>query len=256
MTRPAPLFVSHGAPSLLTGASEARAALKSLGESVRQPKAYVVISAHWESSPIRVTASPHPETIHDFRGFGDYLARFEYSAVGDPALARQIVERLRAAKLQAEIDLERGLDHGVWVPMALLKPVPDAPVLQVSLPARASDDGSSFALGLALETLVDQGVQLIFSGAPTHSLRDAIGAAEAAPVQDFAVEFNDWIAARLQAGQTLDGWHAAPHAARNHPTPEHLRPLLAAAELGSAERLHHSWTHGALAMDFWRFAAA
>lgn len=249
----APLFVSHGAPSVLTGASAAREFLAGHGAGLATPRAYLVVSAHWESDPIRVTASPRPDTVQDFRGFGDYLARFQYPARGDAGLAKRVAAHLSAAGLESVMDPARGLDHGVWTPMALLKPEPDAPVLQISLPARASADDASLALGRALAPLAGDHYQLIFSGAPTHSLRDAIGAAEDAPRAAFAVRFNAWLAERLARNSSLDAWRSAPDAARNHPTPEHLRPLIAAAQTGRAERLHHSWTHGALAMDVWRF---
>ncbi|MCW5725147.1 MAG: dioxygenase [Maricaulaceae bacterium] len=258
MTRPRDiLFLSHGAPSLLTGRSVARDFLTALGARLPAPRAYAVVSAHREQNPLSVSAGAQPPTIHDFSGFGPELERFIWPAKGDPQLAQDIANRLDAAGLAARADGEAGLDHGVWVPLAVMKPRPDAPVIQISLPARGSDDAESAALGAALAPLAAEDVQLVFSGSLTHSLRDALRAPEDAPVLAEAEAFAAWARPHLTAadGAALTRWREAPQAARNHPTPEHFRPLiaaLAAAGSGGAQ-LHESWTHGALAMDVWAF---
>ncbi|MEE2565924.1 DODA-type extradiol aromatic ring-opening family dioxygenase [Hyphobacterium marinum] len=259
MTVRNPLFLSHGAPSLLTGRSQARAFLTKFGSRMAEPASWIVVSAHWESGPVKVTASSRPSTIHDFAGFGEVLARYQYTANGSPELAVHIAARLKAVGISAETDANRGLDHGVWVPLALLRPQPQAPVIQVSLPPRQSQDHASAELGAALAPLAREGHQLVFSGSLTHSLRDALGAPEDAPPLAEAESFAEWARPKLVAGDlsAILDWRSAPHAARNHPTPEHFRPLIAAlaASGGGGEALHAGWTHGALAMDVWRFPA-
>lgn len=256
------LFLSHGAPSLLTGRSQARAFLEGFGPHLTGARALGVVSAHWESDPIRITASDRPETIHDFRGFGAELERFIWPVSGAPELAAEIAGALADEGIRAELDTGRGLDHGVWVPLALALPAPDAPVVQISLPARTAPDTATVDLGAALGRIAAHlDVQLVFSGAATHSLRDALPAPEEAPVTAFAESFNTWVAEQISAGALTElmQWRSAPEALRNHPTPEHLRPLLAAmAAAGGAagRRLHASWTHAALAMDIWAFPAS
>lgn len=254
MTRPA-LFLSHGAPSLLTGRSPARDFLSTLGASLPAPSAYVVVSAHWEARPIRVTTATAPATIHDFRGFGETLQTFDWPAPGDPDLAQTILTRLQAAGIDAAADPLRGLDHGVWVPLALIEPEAQTPVIQVSLPAHSSTDEDSWRLGQALAPLADDDIQLVFSGSLTHSLRDALSEPELAPPAPFAMAFADWARQVMRAGRWSDlmDWRSAPEAQRNHPTPEHLRPLIAAAGAASGPGVqrHESYTHAALAMDVW-----
>jgi 4,5-DOPA dioxygenase extradiol len=251
------LFLSHGAPSLMTGGSEARVFLEQLGPALEGAHALVVVSAHWESAPLRVTAVPKPTTVHDFRGFGPELERFTWPVSGAPELAKTLAAELTSRGVKTVPDRERGLDHGVWVPLALALPSPEMPVLQVSLPQRDSEDDAARRLGAALGEIASElGIQLVFSGAATHSLTDALKAPEGAPVAPFAEAFNDWVAQALESGDAdeLANWRAAPQAARNHKTPEHFRPLLAAtaaAEGQAGRRLHASWTHGALAMDVW-----
>jgi 4,5-DOPA dioxygenase extradiol len=254
----APIFLSHGAPDLyLRDEAPAHRFLRALGPQLKA-RAAVVISAHWEAGPIRVTASPRPATIHDFRGFGPELDAFDYPVDGDPALAAKVLAHLEAAGLEAVADPRRGLDHGVWIPFALMRPQADMPIVQVSLPARSASDADVVALGRALVPLAQEEVQLIGSGSLTHSLRDSLGASELAPPAGFAEAFRDWADARIAAFD-LDGLldrASDPEAGRNHPTPEHFRPLLAvmaAAQGSTPERLHASWSRAALAMDVWRF---
>ena len=254
MARPA-LFLSHGAPSLLTGQSAARDFLIRLGEIRPSPAAYVVVSAHFESAPVAVTSAHRPATVHDFRGFSEALHSYDWPAPGAPEQAEALVTQLNAAGIDAVPDAHRGFDHGVWVPLALMEPDASIPVLQVSLPGRHSTDTDSWRLGRALAPLSEDNIQLVFSGSLTHSLRDALAAPEDAPPAPFAREFADWARQAMAAGHwsELMNWTAAPQARRNHPSPEHFRPLLAAAGAasGPGEQLHESYTHAALAMDVW-----
>lgn len=257
MTARNPIFLSHGAPSLLVDGSAANVFLKRWGATLAPPVAWVVVSAHWESSPVRVTSAPRPETIHDFRGFGPVLETFEYAAKGDPELANRIVRLIEAAGLAAMADPQRGLDHGVWVPLALMTPAPSAPVIQVSLPGRQAGEEDTATLGRALAPLARDGVQLVFSGSMTHSLRDALHAPVGAEPMSFAEDFAVWAREAIRTGDSdrLRAWRSAPQAARNHPTPEHFLPLIAAMNAGGGpgDQLHESWSHGALAMDVWDF---
>lgn len=251
----APLFISHGAPDVLTTPSEAHRALKALPlpDGIR---AFLVVSAHWEAEPVRVQTLSRPATIHDFRGFGPELEAAQYPVPGDPELGERVIRMLDAAGIPSLADPQRGLDHGAWIPLKLMRPQADIPVVQVSLP---DSDAATIALGRALAPLATQGVQLIGSGALTHSLRLSLGSAEDAPAHPAAVAFRSALMPALESGDLsgLQDWAQAPMAAVNHPTPEHLRPLFFAMAAGgkAPELLHHSWSRSALAMDIWRFAA-
>lgn len=249
-----PLFISHGAPDVLTVASPAHNALRAL-ELDGSTRAVLVVSAHWEAEPVRVQSAATPATLHDFRGFGPELERAVYAAPGSPSLAAQTLALLREAGFEAEADRKRGRDHGAWIPLALIRPEADVPVFQVSLPG---SDTAAIALGRALAPLAREGVQIIGSGSLTHSLRASLRAPETAPPHPDAQAFSNWLAPKIATGDVsaLAGWQDTPMSAFNHPTPEHFRPLLtamAAGEGGPAKMLHQSWSRGALAMDIWRF---
>lgn len=253
------LFVSHGSPMLALEDGPARSFLMQLGQTLGRPRAVVVFSAHWEAPGPLVTAAPRPETIHDFYGFPAALHAMRYPAPGDPVLAGEMARRLQEAGLPAGLDAARGLDHGAWVPLSLMFPKADVPVVQVSI-----DPGLGPAyhlrLGEAMRPLRSDGILVVGSGSATHNLRELHRGDPGAAPPVWVTDFAEWLSAAVEAGDAdaLLAWReTAPHALRNHPTDEHLLPLfcaLGARTAGQAgRRLHTSHTYGALAMDVYAF---
>ncbi|MDA8231851.1 MAG: class III extradiol ring-cleavage dioxygenase [Magnetospirillum sp.] len=251
------LFVSHGAPTLATGDHPARAFLSALGARLGRPEAIVVVTAHWTTRQPSLSAGAHPATIHDFRGFPPDLYTLLYPAPGAPGLARLAAGRLRTAGLEADIDESRGLDHGTWVPLLLMYPAADIPVVQVSVQPGLGP-AHHLRLGRALAPLRRENILVMGSGAATHNLAEYGDAAS--PEPSWARDFAEWLAENVEAGSTdalLDYRARAPAAARNHPTDEHLLPLFAA--LGAAtpgtpgRRIHASTDHGVLRLDAYRW---
>ena len=258
------LFVSHGSPMLAVEDSSARRFLLALGARLPRPRAVVVCSAHHDDAGIAVTGAERPGTIHDFGGFPRELYALRYPAPGDPQLARQIAGRLTAAGLPADVDAARGLDHGAWIPLSLVYPGADVPVLQVSIDSEQTP-AHHFALGRALRPLRDDGVLVLGSGGVTHNLRMYFGAAQGRhddPPLEWVEAFNEWTAGAVLARRFDDLLHyvgRAPYAAQNHPTPEHFLPLFvtlgAAHDDEPASRLHASYDRGLLALDAYAFGA-
>lgn len=255
------LFLSHGAPTLAVEDSPAHRFLRSLGASLGVPRGIVVFSAHHIAPGTTVTAAERPATIHDFAGFPRALYDLRYPAPGDPALAAEIAGRLADGGMAVRADAARGLDHGAWVPLSLMYPEADVPVVQVSIDPRRGPR-HHVELGRLLAPLADQDVLVIGSGGITHNLYELSWSEEAA-TPAWARDFAEWVGARVAEGDVdalVDYRQIAPSATRNHPTEEHFMPLLAA--LGAAgpaargERLHTSFTLGALGMDMYRFGAA
>ena len=255
------LFVSHGATTLALADSATGRLLDALGASLPQPRAIVIASAHFEASPTRISSAAEPATIHDFGGFPAPLYQLHYPAPGDPALAGRIVARLHAAGLPAAEDPQRGLDHGMWVPLLRMYPRAAVPVVGVSVDSGPGGATANHAIGRALEGLRDEGVLVIGSGGLTHNLGDlAWHAGDDAPPAAYAAAFAEWAHGRLVEGQVeamLDWEHDAPQARRNHPSSEHLMPLYTALGAGGAApratRLHHAFEFRTLCLDAWRF---
>ncbi|HUN43850.1 MAG TPA: class III extradiol ring-cleavage dioxygenase [Acetobacteraceae bacterium] len=255
------LFISHGSPMLALEPSPARDFLAGLGMSLPRPQAIVIASAHWDTPYPAISAVETNDTIHDFYGFPPALYAMRYPAPGDSALAQRIETLLRDAGLNADLDSARGLDHGAWVPLSLIYPEHDIPVLQVSLQAEQGPE-HHLLLGQALTALPRENILVIGSGTFTHDLgRLRRATPDVAPAPD-VVAFADWMHAALQQNRTGDllAYRSkAPHAAAQHPTDEHLMPIfvaLGAAGGGArATRLHASTRYGTLRMDAYAFVA-
>lgn len=250
------LFISHGSPMLALEPGESGVALRRLAAELPRPRAIVIVSAHWESRELHVNANPLPETWHDFGSFPAALFAVQYPAPGAPGLSRQVVERLTSADLPATSDPHRPFDHGVWVPLSLMYPQADIPIVQISLP---SQRGPAFQTGVgkALASLREEEVLIIGSGSITHNLRELDWHAGPERVEPWALAFRDWMIEKLQADD-VDALHdyrrLAPQAARNHPSDEHLLPLYFARGAGGRFGVEHQgFTLGALGMDIYRF---
>jgi 4,5-DOPA dioxygenase extradiol len=245
------LFVSHGAPTLLLEGGPTVTFLSQLGRELGRPRAVLCVSAHWESDAAIVSAAERPETIHDFRGFPPALYEMRYDAPGAPKLAERVRSLLVDAGIACSIDLDRGLDHGAWVPMKLMYPDADVPVLQLSVQSRR-DPAHHAAVGRALAALRDEGVLVLGSGSAIHNLRELKWGDD--QPEAWARDFGDWLDRAVEAGDTdalLQYRQRAPSGARAHPTDEHFLPLfvaLGAGEQAKGRRLHGAFSHRNLGM--------
>lgn len=250
------LFISHGSPMLALQPGASGPALQRLAADLPRPRAIVVMSAHWESRELLVSGSPAPETWHDFGGFPRELFAVQYPAPGDPALAQQIVELLAADGLPARLDNQRPFDHGTWVPLSLMYPAADIPVVQVSLPSHMGP-ALQTRIGQALRSLREQGLLLIGSGSITHNLGELDWRAGPQSIEPWAGDFRDWVVDKLSAQDETalhDYRKQAPYAERSHPSDEHLLPLYFARGAGGEFSIaHQGFTLGALGMDIYRF---
>jgi 4,5-DOPA dioxygenase extradiol len=260
MTLPS-LFLSHGSPTLPLTDTPARSFLSEFSGTLARPSAILVVSAHWETSVPTISAVDRNDTIHDFRGFPQALYELRYPAPGSPAVAARTADLLRASGIDCRIDRSRGLDHGAWVPLLLMYPQADIPVLQLSLQPHLGT-AHHLRMGRALAPLRQEGVLIIGSGSMTHDLSEFRGHGPNDPAPDWVTAFADWFHSALTAGRTddlLDYRRQAPFAVKNHPSEEHLLPLYvamgAAGENAGAERLHASATYGVLRMDVYAFRA-
>lgn len=258
-----PLFVSHGAPNMILYDSPTRSFLAELGARLPRPKAVVSISAHFMASRPAVVADPKPEMIYDFGGFERELYTMTYPAPGEPTLAGRILDLFETAGLEPARIEKRGYDHGTWIPLKLMYPAADIPVVQVSVQPRR-DPRHHWEMGRALAPLAGEGVMILASGSLTHNLHAAFDRRGGFRPRDEAPEawvtaFADWIAEKIAAGDVealLDYRAQAPFAGRNHPTDEHLLPLFVALGAGGAGTVLHRATENAvLALDAYRFAA-
>ncbi len=257
MTRFPAVFVSHGAPNLILYGSPVRDFLSTYGDRLGRPRAIVMVSAHFEAQSPTLTGDLAPEMIYDFSGFEPELYEIKYPAPGDPALAARIVDLLGGAGIQAGVIQNRGFDHGAWVPLKLMYPDADIPVVLLSVQTRLGAQ-HHLELGRALAPLRDEGILVIGSGSLTHNLRElfAGGHSPDAKAPEWVMAFQDWVFGKMTGGdfgELVDFQTRAPYARENHPTIEHFLPLFVALGAGgenpSVERVHVSGDHGVLQLD-------
>ena len=213
------------------------AAWAALGKRLPKPDAILVISAHWLTRGVWLTAMPQPKTIHDFSGFSEALLDIQYPAPGSPALAHRVRNLFGQAVVLEEH--EWGIDHGAWSVLRYLYPNADVPIVQLSLDGSLSAE-AHYALAKQLAPLRDENILILGSGNIVHNLRFIDWDAGAAPLP-WATEFNQFFMSQILAKQhpPLLDWQGAGDAARlSIPTPEHYWPALYPLALqGSGEEV-------------------
>jgi 4,5-DOPA dioxygenase extradiol len=225
------IYLGHGAPPLVDDPLWV-VQLAAWAGALPRPRAILMVSAHWESAPLTIGATDDDvPLVYDFGGFAERYYRARYPAPGAPALAAQV--RGLLAGLEPVTDLPgRGLDHGAYVPLTVMYPDADIPVLQISMPSL--DPQRLMRIGQALRPLRDEGVLIVGSGFLTHGLPFLRDFRFDAPAPGWSAEFDHWAAEALDSGDVdaLVNFATAPAARYAHPTTEHFAPLF--VTLGAA----------------------
>jgi 4,5-DOPA dioxygenase extradiol len=233
MHRMPALYLGHGAPPLVDDPTWTRELAAWAGRLPR-PTAILIVSAHWESAPLTIgaTATGVP-LVYDFGGFPERYYRTQYRSPGAPELAAK-VEALMADTEEVAQQPNRGLDHGAYVPLTVMYPDADIPVLQISMPTL--DPQRLLDLGRRLKPLRDEGVLIIGSGFLTHGLPFLREFRVDATPPGWSTEFDAWageVLARGAVDELIDFRNQAPGMPYAHPTIEHFAPLF--VTLGAAD---------------------
>ena len=247
------VFISHGSPMVAIQRGPYQDALAEFSRSLR-PRAIVAISAHWGSGKtIDITGSARHTIIHDFGGFPAALYELTYNAPGSPDLAARIAGLLGAGGWAAKINQERGLDHGVWIPLRLMYPAADVPVVELSIPLQLSPE-ELYKVGAALASLRREGVLVLGSGGIVHNLRLVNFGDQHTAVEQWAGEFDGWFRDAMQQKnlhELFDFAKAAPHAHLAVSTFEHFAPVftvLGAGGAGVVSTIYEGFEHGSISM--------
>lgn len=209
--------------------------LQGLIDSLPQrPAAILVVSAHWEAPVFTVGSAGRPALVFDYYGFPEHTYRLEFGAPGSPGLAQRVRHLLGDANIASAEDDQRGWDHGVFVPLKLVTPDADIPVVQLSLKADL-DPEAHLAAGRALAPLRDEGVLIVGSGMSWHNTR-GVSPASAEHSMTFDRWLEDAVTHPANREAALAQWDAAPHGREGHPREEHLLPLMVAAGAAAGER--------------------
>ncbi|WP_113907641.1 DODA-type extradiol aromatic ring-opening family dioxygenase [Aliidiomarina celeris] len=229
------LYISHGGgPLPLLGDAAHKELVQQLehyARKIEKPEAIVVVSAHWEADVPTVTAGANPNLIYDYYGFPEESYHIQYPAPGSPALAQALADAFAAHGLPLEQDTERGFDHGMFVPLKLMYPNADIPVVQLSL-VKSLDADMHVRMGEALQALKGKNILLLGSGFSFHNMK-MFFTSETAEIRAQNLAFEHWLQDTLgnpdltehERKARLVGWQQAPSARFCHPREEHLLPL-------------------------------
>ncbi|GAA4076502.1 dioxygenase [Nocardioides kongjuensis] len=224
------LYIGHGAPPLLDDALWSSQLAAWAGDLPR-PKAILIVSAHWESAPLSLTASGVP-LVYDFGGFAPKYYQMTYETPDATAFAKQVAAMMPRTE-PIHQHSSRGLDHGAWVPLKIMYPEADIPVLQMSMPTH--DPGRLMEIGRRLKPLRDEGVLIIGSGFLTHGLPFLTSWQLDAAAPGWSSDFDAWAGEAMARGDVdeLASYRdKAPGMPFAHPTVEHYTPLF--VTLGAA----------------------
>ena len=245
--------LGFGPKAEMDGLASYLASVKALPRT--QPKALLVVSAHWEEAVPTVMTAEKPPMFFDYYGFPRESYELSWPAPGDPKLAARVGDLLGAAGFQTSANSERGYDHGTFVPLKVTYPEAQIPTVQLSL-KKGLDPKEHLAIGKALAPLRDEGVFILGSGMTFHNLR-AFRDPRSVPI---AETFDAWLreATTQQAAERdrrLIDWESAPAARLAHPREEHLLPLMVVAGAAGADRATTAYngTFGGLRLSAYHF---
>jgi 4,5-DOPA dioxygenase extradiol len=224
------LYISHGAPPLFED-GQWMGQLLAWARALPRPRGIVIVSAHWESAPAALSSTgAGTPLVYDFGGFDPMYYDMQYSTPDAQELGRRLREVLTGGGTVERTG--RGLDHGAWVPLKVMYPAADIPVVQLSLPTQSPE--RLLAMGGRLRQLRQEGVLVIGSGFMTHGL-PFVDFRRPDIVPAWSAEFDAWAAEALASGNVEELSHyaqRAPGLPYAHPTVEHFTPIFVA--LGAA----------------------
>jgi len=229
------IFIPHGGgPLPLLGEKSDHNLIKflqTLGGTFKKPDVIVVISAHWEETQPTLTSAENNSLIYDYYGFPEASNNTQYATAGQPEMAEKIQQLLQQHKINAQLDTQRGLDHGAFVPLKLIYPQADIPCIQLSL-INNLDAAEHIQLGQALNSLRNENILILGSGFSFHNL-PALMQPNHSEVDEKNLAFENWLIdtccnpdiSESERKDKLIHWQQAPFASYAHPRAEHLLPL-------------------------------
>lgn len=198
-----------------------------------KPSAIVIVSGHWEEAKFTVYRHKQPGLFYDYYGFPEQTYRLQYPAEGSPEIAGKIMDLLKENHIDVMAEENRGFDHGVFVPLKVMFPDADVPVVQLSLKTGLNPEVHT-ELGRALKPLRKDGILILGSGNSYHNLHAMMSGRD----NDDSEVFDRWLDEAVTGDiedriNSLNNWSKAPAARMAHPREEHLLPLMVVS--GAAE---------------------
>jgi 4,5-DOPA dioxygenase extradiol len=204
--------------------------MKNISTKIKKPESVIVISAHWEESVPTIIGNDNTSLFYDYYGFPKEAYDIKYPVSGNLELINKIEKLFNKKEMKLKIDNERGFDHGLFIPMMMMYPEADIPMVQISL-IKGLDPKVHIEIGKVLSNLREENILIIGSGFSFHNMKafDWNGINKKDVKND---EFQNWIIDICtsdypveQREKYLIEWEDAPNARYCHPREEHLLPL-------------------------------
>jgi len=245
------LFAGHGSPMNAILQNDFTASLNKLGKTLEQPKAILVVSAHWMIPYYSVSIHTTSELIYDMYGFPEDLYKIQYPAPNAEFLFPMIKKIFPHIKIT-----DRGLDHGSWSILKHLYPNADTPIMQLGINTNLSLK-EHFEMGRGIAKLREMGVMIIGSGNVTHNLSD-FTREENAPISEWAKSFDEFIKVAIEKRNfetLIDFRNRHKYSHHAHPSLEHYIPLLYIAGASNENDIssfpYEGFQHSTLSMRNW-----
>lgn len=231
--------------------------MENLPHKIERPDSIVVFSAHWEEEEVAIQSGSDPGMIYDYYGFPEAAYHIQYPCKGNRDLALKISELFRKNGIIHRLDDTRPYDHGSYIPLTMMYPNADIPVLQISL-HHSLDPLTHLHIGKALRPLLEENVLIIGSGFSFHNMRafDFDGANEEDiqnnKFQDRLIEICCNEKDEEKRMEHLVNWTRISGSRYCHPREEHLLPLMVCAGLAgdAGEKVFDDYILGKRAAAF------
>lgn len=260
---PLPILGEPGHKSIIYSLQNRIPKLLSLNDPSNRPRAIILITAHWSTSSPAISSSAGPDLIYDYYGFPPEAYDLKYPAKGEPAIAEEVAAALKAEGLDdVVLDPKRGWDHGVFVPMTLVNPAADIPIVQMSVLA-SEDPTKHLRMGRALRALRSKNIAIVGSGfASFHNLRVMMSMRNADPARQTEIhgisrKWNEALTEVVDKNpwEGLQGWRKLPGADVMHPPRggEHFMPLIVCAGAAGQDEKAKWYKDGYLGVDIYTY---
>lgn len=210
--------------------------MKNLPHKIPRPNSIVVISAHWEEDIVTIQSASKANIMYDYFGFPEAAYNIKYPCKVDVELSLRIAKLLKKDGIEYRLDDKRAYDHGSYIPLTLMYPKADIPVLQISLNHNL-DPLTHINIGKALRPLLSENILIIGSGFSFHNMRafDFSGRNSEDSInnifQDRLIEICCKEKDEQKKLEHFINWERIPGARYCHPREEHLLPLFVCAGL-------------------------
>jgi 4,5-DOPA dioxygenase extradiol len=251
------LFVGHGSPMNIVLHNSYTESLTKATKELPQPKAILVVSAHWLTNGTYVTCVEKPKTIYDFYGFPEELYKLSYASPGSPESAQLAIKSVKSTKIKCG---NWGLDHAAWAVLKHMYPAVNVPVFEMSLDYSPYNNWKPrtlefhYQLASELAPLRENGVLIIGSGNIVHNLGLIDFDVDAEPF-DWAVNFDKKVKECLVSGNhkgLIDYVELGEEALYAVPTLDHYLPMIYAIGLkrkgDPLTFIHEGFQNGSVSM--------